>query len=156
MSPEELRMQLEANPTGTEYVAILHALLRLPSDAAFHLLFPLAATYSDISDLAACLLIEVEPRCPLTCEDALRMLADWQVSDHLVPFYLKLMFGKASLLEAVASMAAQMDRPGAQPMRTIAYWVKFPSVETIDGFMRDRAKGTRGSALGSTGRSTPP
>ena len=101
---------------------------------------------SDISDLAATLLIEVEPTCPLTCEDALRMLGCWQVSDHLVPFYLKLMFGKARLLEALASMVGEMDRPGHQPMGTVAYWVRFPSVETIDGNMLDRDRRFRALA----------
>jgi hypothetical protein len=146
MSLEELRMQLEAleaNRTRAGYVAIRDALMKVQSEAAFHLLFPLAVTYSDISDIAAALLVEREPTCPLACEDALRMLGAWQVSDSLTPFYLKQMFGKARLLEALASLSGQMDRPGHEPMRTVAYWVRLPSVETLYGYMFDRDRESR-------------
>ena len=54
------------------------------------------------------LFIEVEPTCPVSCEDALRMLTEWQVSDRALPFYLKLMLGRVSpLLEALVSVAGQ-------------------------------------------------
>jgi hypothetical protein len=153
MSPEELKRRLDANPSATEFYAIAEELHKLPSHVVFELLFPIATTCVGHADaLAAALLLELEPQCPVSCEDALRMLAagSWQVSDHLVPFYLTTQFGKVHVLETVRLVATQLDRAGANSVTTIGYWASFPSVSRISGYIFERRRRLHAAAIPPT------
>jgi hypothetical protein len=148
MSPGELRRRLGAKLTPREFLAIRDTLAGLPSKRVFHLLFPIATTQFPVATThspwawfsAAELLLELEPRCPLSCEDSLRLLAagSWQPSDHLVPFYLVTQFGKIALLHAAKSVARELEDEAARSVETVSYWSEFPSVSTIDVYMSRR------------------
>lgn len=69
------------------------------SDASdlFWGLFPIAvdAQWNGPACLAADLLLEFEPTCQVTCEEAIRMmLTNWDPSIEEVPCYLVTQFGK--------------------------------------------------------------
>jgi hypothetical protein len=85
---------------------------------------------------AAGLLLDLEPPCPISCEDALRMIAEnWQISDKLVPFYLVTQFGKLYLTKAVSSVAVEFKGDRRHRVETVAYWAGIPSVGTIDAYI---------------------
>ena len=118
----------------------------------FHALFPVAIDnrlakeagqfgsepWEHLCFRAGKLLVGLEPRCPVSCEEALRMVADgdWDLSLKEVPFYLITQFGKLQLGEMVGKLLA--DLPG-QPARlaldTVAYWLA-PATDDLLGTSR--------------------
>ena len=104
MTADELRPLLGFHTTIGEMKRIRATLANLPDDVVFFALFPLATTMSPVNadPLAATLLVDLDPACPLTCEEAVRATASnlWQVSNGLVPFYLLNQFGRKSLRRA--------------------------------------------------------
>jgi hypothetical protein len=138
MTSEELSRQLERKLTGDQYRALRYALMRLSAKTSFAALFPLAANLlrpGHVWSQAAHLLVDVEPECPLSCDDALHLLASycWQVSDQLVPFYFVTQFGKREVREAVARVAADIhDSEQRRRVETVAYWInEAPAVELL-------------------------
>jgi hypothetical protein len=127
---------LEGSTTPLEVARIKQALEELQSDdLVFRLLFSLATNYvGKLDALAASLLVELEPRCPVSCEDVLRLLASgsWQVSDHLVPFYLVTQFGKARLVDAVAVVGSEFEGEARHRVATVGYHAQWPAVYLFD------------------------
>jgi hypothetical protein len=126
MTTNELRARLTDNTTIGELKEIRRALMRLPPADVFHLLFPIATNLGGGADYqAVALLVELEPPCPLTCEEALRLLASgsWQPSDVFLPFYLVGQFGKIRVLEAVRTVSGELKGDPANYVRTVGYWL---------------------------------
>ncbi len=113
----------------------------LPAGLLFEAVFPIATTYQGgESELAAELLVEVQPQCPITCEEALRVISSaqrWNLSDRLVPFYLVTAFGASHVLQAVAAVGAESGTDRTLVFG-IAYWVRQPAVELIAGYASTR------------------
>ncbi|HEX4610835.1 MAG TPA: hypothetical protein VH092_21780 [Urbifossiella sp.] len=87
------------------------------------------------------MLVDPEPGCPVSCEDALRMVAAgrWNVSDKLVPFYLITQFGKLRLAAAIETVAAGVLGREARVMVTgVGYWARLPTVEMISWYAEAR------------------
>ena len=109
--------------------------------AIFHALFPIAVEYlGDGADyVAAQLLVDLEPACPVSCRDALLTVAfgEWQLSDRLVPFYLITQFGKPGLQRAAEELLAEAELSGSQATAVsgVAYWAGFPAVQLLEPFV---------------------
>ena len=126
MTADDLRPRLGHHTTVGELARIRAELLELPDHVAFSVLFPLATTISpDGTDpIAAALLVDRDPQCPLCCEEAVRLLAlsDWQVSHGLVPFYFLMQFRRQDLLRA--AKALEVGLPSRKPFTTmISAWM---------------------------------
>ena len=130
MTLEALTIELESCSTAEDALRIQRSVEALPSGIAFELLFTLATKDVGIPNvLAAALLVDVEPPCPVGCEAALRILAagQWQVSDHNVPFYLITQFGKSRLIEAATTLANELEGEARQSVATVAYHAHWPA-----------------------------
>jgi hypothetical protein len=130
--------------TPPELAKLRNQIGKLPSASVFHLLFPIALDAGEglVADqLAAQMLVDLEPECPVSCEDALRMIAAgrWNLSDKLVPFYLITQFGKFRLAgEIEAVVAAGLDREARVMVTGVGYWARLPTVEMISWYAEVR------------------
>jgi hypothetical protein len=99
---------------------------KLNPTEAFEILYPIASnTQCDgPAYRAACLLFLVNPVCPITCTDAIRMLlSNWDVSIEEVPWYLAVQFGKDAIRQAIDSFAdEQLEHDQIIRLTTIKYW----------------------------------
>jgi hypothetical protein len=141
--------------TGQAGAPGLHAAIReiamrlrtVDSDTLFHALFPTATcvdgTGADI--VAAMLLAELEPFCPVSCEDALRILANgaWQPSDYLVPYYLVTQFGQRLLRTTCNTLAAQLEEPQSRVVWAVGYQASWGTLSAIEGFAYNRVRACR-------------
>jgi hypothetical protein len=105
-----------------------------PEGLAEFLLNTAMANLGDKADgVAGRLLIELEPRCPVSCEQVLDQVSksNWNVSFKELPFYLISQFGKWNVLRAVESVAGAASLTGEQRVRVegIAYWARMPTSE---------------------------
>lgn len=92
------------------------------------------ANLGDKADgVAGRLLIELEPKCPISCEQVLERLSksNWNVSFKELPFYLISQFGKWNVLRAVESVANSASLTGEQRARVegISYWARMSTSE---------------------------
>jgi len=136
---EELTRSLKAASTWSQRRKIEHELVRLDPGVAFHLLYSIATTYGVDTphDAAASILLQLQPRCPLSCEDALRFLArtDWNLSDHLIPFYLVTQFGQQRVVQAVRLVKTEFDNESQARVTGVGYWAEKPAVLLIEDFV---------------------
>jgi hypothetical protein len=135
---ENLRSRLSANRSETGYAALRSEFQTRPPEETFSLLFPIAAEYGmDGADgVAAQLLAELEPLCPVSCEEALLTLArgDWYVSDERVPFYLLYQFGRRELFASVEKVLAEggLSPREANKVSTVEYWARLPTLRLAE------------------------
>ena len=118
-----------------------------PADL-FRALFPVAADsrlaraagqfgpepVGHLSFRAGRLLVDLEPRCPVPCEEALRVVAEgaWDLSLREVPFYLVSQFGKLRLAEVATRLLGQASDPGQKlALETVLYWLAPPAVDLL-------------------------
>jgi len=136
---EELTRSLKAASTWSQRRKIEHELVRLDPGVAFHLLYSIATTYGVDTphDAAASILLQLQPRCPLSCEDALRFLArtNWNLSDHLIPFYLVTQFGQQRVVQAVRLVKTEFDNESQARVTGVGYWAEKPAVLLIEDFV---------------------
>lgn len=144
MTAEELRPLLVLDITAPKLAELRERLGKLPSAAVFHTLFSIALDAGEelaADQLAAQMLVDLEPECPVSCEDALRRVAAgrWNVSDKLVPFYLISQFGKFRLASAIEAVVAEVLGREARVMVTgVGYWARLPTVEMISWYAEAR------------------
>lgn len=140
-SREDLRRRLAAGALRADYPPLRYEFSQKDPDVVFHTLFPIAAEYNgDGADyVAGLLLVDLEPACPVSCREALLMVAfgDWQLSDRLVPFYLVTQFGKWKVLREAGELLATAGLSGSQAtyVRGIAYFLGFPAVTLVESFV---------------------
>ena len=143
---EELTRRLKAASTWLERRELEHELARLDPAVVFDLLYSIATTYGVETphDAAASILVELQPPCPLSCEDALRFLArtDWNLSDRLIPFYLVTQFGQQRVVQAVDVVKMEFDGENRTLVAGVGYWAEKPAVVLIEYFVaeQDRAR----------------
>jgi hypothetical protein len=104
-----------------------------PVDLAEFLLGIAIANVGDQADrVAGCLLIDLEPKCPYSCEQVLARVhkSNWNVSYKELPFYLVSQFGKWAVLREIEKFANSVS-PGETLSRVegISYWVRMPTSE---------------------------
>src|SRR4051812_8721252 len=109
MAPDEFVAALRhANLTGTRG-ELVERLRRLDDDVLFRLLYPLAVSSQlecPAATVAAMLLAELRPACPVSCREALvAAMPAWDVGIREVPQYLVAVFGRQRVLEVVRELA---------------------------------------------------
>ncbi|HEY9826780.1 MAG TPA: hypothetical protein V6D19_15165 [Stenomitos sp.] len=101
----------------------------------FAFLFPIAISErgDGANVMAGFALMELEPRCPLSCSEAIEAISNsrWDVSTKGVPFYLISQFGKWQLADEIS---AYLDRSDVAPpqkkyLQSIWYWASGPSAK---------------------------
>lgn len=137
MTADDLQQELTVPMTPRRFDKLLEALERVDPAEAFDCLFRVAtaaATYGH-DQWASRLLVELDPPCPVSCVEALRLLArtgSFDPGNRLVPFYLATQFGKRAVAEAVESLrASEFAGGGPTPLDAVAYWLGVPAVELV-------------------------
>lgn len=132
---ESLRQRLIADTRERGYAELRRGFQSRDPQDVYAILFPIAVEYgSDGGDsIAAQLLVETEPPCPVTCEDALTTVATakwWQVSDERVPFYLLAQFGRRELFGSIARLVSdgRLDAKQAPIVDSVGYWARLPTL----------------------------
>jgi hypothetical protein len=84
------------------------------------------------------------PRCPWTCQEAVRMLLDeWDISLEEVPWYLASVFPEDELLEMLRRLKAEpMSQTQAARLGAVRYWV-----DIYIAFTAEQANAKRQSIL---------
>jgi hypothetical protein len=128
MTIDELTAAVMEVAETDAWPALVGRLQRLGDGPQFRLLFPLATAAQwdcPLAYSAALLLDQVRPACPLPCEEALRgLLGGWDVSIEEVPWYLAAAFGRARVLETVATLLREpLSDPEVSQLRAVAYWL---------------------------------
>ena len=151
MTIEDLTRRLKAASTWSARRQIEHELVRLEPGVTFHLLYSIATTYGVETphDAAASILVELQPPCALSCEDALRLLAnaDWNLSDRLVPFYLVTQFGQERVLQAVDIVKTEFDGERQARVTGVGYWAEKPAALLIEHFVAEQHRARREDAM---------
>jgi hypothetical protein len=131
MTTEELRIEIYTACRSNREIglAALAERLRFADSATiFHALFQFAIHSQDLGPAspAAWLLLHVNPRCPISCHNAIQqMLSDWEVSIEEVPFYLAKQFGVATVQEKVAELCTiGTERTQIVLLDAIQYWLR--------------------------------
>src|SRR2546428_310224 len=113
MDSTDLSKQFAEVKTSTEFFGLLLNLQHWPQTELFEVLFAIASdcrahpwpSYA----VAADLLVSLDPRCPVTCREALVRLgrAHLEASLRALPFYLVTQFGKHHVLQEVEGFLAE-------------------------------------------------
>jgi hypothetical protein len=143
VTAEELRQALAEGVTHDQFHELAAKLRGRPADEVFGLLWPLALNGDLVpANWAGCLLIYLEPCCPLSVEDALRAVAASRLNPSYreVPFYLAAQFGKRVVGEALRAVAAEFAGREAFGLGATAYWLGRPAVELVGWFVRWRSR----------------
>jgi hypothetical protein len=84
------------------------------------------ARIADPAAPAALLLRRVNPKCPISCRDAIQeMLTDWDVSIEEVPFYLAEQFGVPKVLATLDEIGSTVsDETQTTLLGTVRYWLR--------------------------------
>jgi hypothetical protein len=154
MRQADIRMAMGQAIAQRRFPDLINSLRAVEGVVLFRGLFPLAvaAQRDGLAYPAAYLLLELEPPCDLSCEDALRLVApNWDISIQEVPLYLITQFGKRELRRAVEFLVRDeaIGEVEKKRLETILYWIDFPASETIGWFIR-----TRDGFLRSLGEAT--
>ncbi len=136
---ESLRHQFISDLHARGYAEVRSEFQSREPEDMYSLLFPIAVNFkADGADgHAGQLLAELEPRCPVSCEEAILTVVRsrwWQVSDERVPFYPLCQFGRKELFAAVTNLFAgkMMDACEADIVNGIWYWAKLPTLILAD------------------------
>jgi hypothetical protein len=139
----ELQHALADGVTHDQFHDLATRLRNRPADEVFGLLWPVALNGDLVpANWAGCLLVFLEPWCPLSVEDALRAVATSHLNPSYreVPFYLASQFGKRAVSEALRVVAAEFVGKSAIGLGATAYWLSMPSAELVGWFVRWRSR----------------
>ena len=124
-----------------DYDAFVDLSLELGCDdekALFEFLFCQAISGGRTGDIAARLLIEIEPAPTRSCEELLDDVAksQWDVSAKEVPFFFISQFGKRGLLESYGAFIKNSVLNDEQKLRvgTIIYWTAGPTANLVRAY----------------------
>jgi hypothetical protein len=130
MSPQDVAREIARvcdHDFDKELAPLAERLRHADSTTAFAALFPFAAHSQDHGPAApaAWLLRRVNPKCPITCRDAIHeMLTDWDVSIEELPFYLAEQFGIFEALAAVTELESMLAvQSQIATLGAIRYWL---------------------------------
>jgi hypothetical protein len=118
MTQEQLSRSLDDPMAPDRFRDLCRQLRERDRESVFHDLFDLAltTTESNRDAWASSILVELEPPCPLPCDEAIRSIArsEMNLSNRLIPFYLSSQFGKFAVLEADRSTENRGTGPGEE------------------------------------------
>lgn len=107
-------------------------------EALFEFLFFQAISGGGTGDIAARLLIEIEPAPTRSCDDLLDAVAksQWDVSMKEVPFFFIAQFGKQGLRDSYDAFIKKATLTDEQKLRvgTIVYWTAGATANLIRGY----------------------
>lgn len=138
MTTEEARERLSAVKSQEAWWILCRDWRNLRAEDLFHTLFELALSdcVAIEAQLAAAMLVELEPPCPISLDDALRAIAhsELNLSERAIPFYLFTQFGLDAIRTAVRRLATEEFAPDPPPALTgIVYFLSFPKIELARG-----------------------
>jgi hypothetical protein len=148
MNWQSIRQRLLEATTVAKVDELCRQLLGSDPSDLFQALFPVAADnrlaraagqfgsepWEHLSFRAGKLLVDLDPLCPVSCEEALRMVAggDWDLSLKEVPFYLISQFGKLQLGGVVRKLLSEVSgEPEKLALETVAYWLAPATVDLL-------------------------
>ncbi|QYF93992.1 hypothetical protein KY495_01755 [Massilia sp. PAMC28688] len=124
-----------------DYDAFVDLALELGTNSGaelFDFLFTQSLAGGRAGGLAACLMVEIDPRPTRCCKELLAEIArsNWDVSTKEVPFYLITWFGKHFLMDAYRSLIEETRLTPEQQQRvsTILYWTASPTANLIRSY----------------------
>lgn len=132
------RANLAAVKTYDEFFALCQGLRKTDKGALFDFLFTtaLSGVAESTSAIAGFALIELEPKCPITCSEAIERISNskWDLSNREVPFYLVSQFGKWTVQGAVNEFLRHSNRDEQQNVLVngVWYWASGPSVKLAE------------------------
>jgi hypothetical protein len=104
----------------------------------FSVLFAIASdctAYPETYFIAADLLLALEPRCPLTCREAIEQLGrgHFDASLKRLPFYFVAQFGRPQVSKEAEALLAQPDlsEETRQAATLIKYWAQYPASKLV-------------------------
>lgn len=133
-----LQAKLSLVKTYDDFFALCQVLRKEDERNLFASLFPIALSGAPdgVASMAALALIELEPKCLISCDEAIEKIANskWDLSSREIPFYLVSQFGKWTVREAVLAFSA---RPGVDEQSKVLvdgvwYWACGPSVKLTE------------------------
>jgi hypothetical protein len=133
-----LQDQLASIHAYDDFINICKSLAVQDKRTIFDSLFAIAIqNIGDRSDqIAGYALIELEPKCPFTCSQAIETIANsrWDISNREIPFYLVSQFGKWHLEKEIATFLSSPNISEQQRILvdSIWYWAKIPSAKLAD------------------------
>jgi hypothetical protein len=145
ISLKELKKILANGITQQELRELRFILRQRKPDDIFHALFwlTLRTDLHPTDYWASCLLVDLDPPCPISCKEALIAVAgsNLNLSNRLVPFYLVTQFGKGKVIKTYNELIANEFPNGApETLKTIQYWLSTSSVDLVDNFITWRRK----------------
>jgi hypothetical protein len=131
---DELPRRIANVESSNTFYSLYHDLRHWAQSELFEVLFPIAADCRSYPwpayDVAGELLIGLDPRCPLTCEEVLLRLdgAYLEASTKAVPFYLVTQFGKYNVLQEARRLMADLEvsESARQNIGIVRYWSSMP------------------------------
>ena len=142
MDATALSKQFAEVKTSTAFFEFIHNLQHWPQTELFEVLFAIASdcrahpwpSYAVASDL----LVSLDPRCPITCREALVRLdrAHLEASLRSLPFYLVTQFGKHHVLQEVEKFIAEsgLSEVECQAASTVRYWSQKPASRLLSDY----------------------
>jgi hypothetical protein len=112
MTPEEVKAEIDRVCRGdwaVELAPLADHLRFSDATETFHILFQWATHSQERGPAgpAAHLLWKINPRCPITCREAIQeMLTDWDISNKEVPFYLAAQFSVTCVKKIISELHA--------------------------------------------------
>jgi hypothetical protein len=128
MTGDELTTAVREAIQANAWPALVERLRQLDANELFRLLFPLATSAQwecPLAYSAALLLHQIKPACPVPCREALRgLLGNWDVSIEEVPWYLRDVFGRQRVQDAIAGLLREpLSDAEVRRLQTVEYWL---------------------------------
>ena len=138
MNPEGLSKKLAEIKSLEQFFELAGTLRHWGQPELFSVLFAIASdctTYPATYSVAANLLLALEPRCPLTCREAIEQLGrgHFEASLKRLPFYLVAQFGRPQVSKEAEAL---LTDPGVSESvrdaaRLVKYWAQYPASKLI-------------------------
>jgi hypothetical protein len=125
---EEIKETLLAAKSLRDIPAVANKLREYPDEVLFNNLFFTSVEKQEKGKpvaFAAYVLNELNPKCSLTCEQAIKsLLSSWEISIEEVVYYLAKQFGKEHILNAISSLSkTHTQEDELMRLRVIKHWL---------------------------------
>lgn len=151
-APPLTREMLLSIRSYEEFFSFCQSLRKTDAHTVFEFLFSIAisARGDGANSRAGLALIELDPRCPVSCAEVIETIAasSWDVSNREIPFYLISQFGKWPLAAAIQEFCERPDVSEQQRkcVESIWYWAGSPSARlTVNLFYWEWQKTIEGT-----------
>ena len=139
MNRDELALALTPELTPKRLQSTAETLTHLAPSEAFQSTWFLALDQTTkVDHWASCLLVGLQPPCPLSCEQVLREISASRLnlSNRLVPFYIATEFGRANVERECNSLIEREYRNELPHiLGAIQYWLHRPCVDLLHHYV---------------------